>query len=115
MADESVVWALSGVNGRGEGFVQLRKGKESIAQMTPAEARQYAQQITEAAEGAETDEFILKFFQEKMGLPLSTVGQFLLEFRKYREARGGIAAPKLADFDGQQFEAARAEAAKAKL
>ncbi len=85
--------AVSGVNIRGEGFVHIVHitGEERYgAQATPAEARQIAQQIMEAAEAAETDSFIFQFMQTQVGLDVGSAGQVLVDFRKWREISGGV-------------------------
>ena len=85
--------AISGVNQRGEGFVHINyvAGADRYGcQATPAEARQLAQQIVEAAEAAETDSFIYQFMQNKIGLDPERSGMVLIEFRQWREISGGV-------------------------
>jgi|SRR5215831_1298037 len=101
--------ALSGINEKGEGFVQLRTAGARVpgvvadapvllSQMTPAEARNFAQNVMEAAEAAETDAFMWHFFKARMKLDTHTVAGFLGDFRKWRESQGGVKAPTLEDF-----------------
>jgi hypothetical protein len=78
------LWHQSGVNKTGQPFVQLILNEQIIGQMTPEEARDHARAITEAAEAAEQDAFMMQFLQEKIGLPFESAGQVLVEFRAYR-------------------------------
>jgi hypothetical protein len=96
MLCKPMLWAESGVNQEEQPFVLVRHGENLIGQFTPAEARQYAQQLSEAAEAAETDSFLMKFLREKVGAEeLETRVQVLQEFRRYREAHGGAPASVL--------------------
>jgi hypothetical protein len=72
------------VNKAGQPFVQLLLDNQIIAQMTTEEARDHARAITEAAEAAEQDAFMLSFMQEKVGLDLNRAFQVLLDFRAWR-------------------------------
>ena len=87
--DEQVLWHQSGVNPKGEPFVQLLLGEKIIGQMTPDEARDHARAITEAAESAEQDAFLLDFAQNKIGLPFQEAGKIIVAFREYRQERTG--------------------------
>ena len=92
MPDEEIpdpLWHQSGVNQKGEPFVQLILGTRVIGQMTPEEARDHARAITEAAEASEQDAFMLSFMQDKVGLDLSRAGQILVDFRAWRVERTG--------------------------
>jgi hypothetical protein len=81
---DDILWHQSGVNQKGEPFVQLIRGEEVIAQMSVEQARDHARAITEAAEAAETDAFIFQWVLHKAGAgPEQAVG-LLADFRKYR-------------------------------
>jgi hypothetical protein len=81
---DDILWHQSGVNQKGEPFVQLLKGNEIIGQMSVEEARDHARAITEAAEAAETDAFIFNWVLKKVGGgPVQAMG-LLTEFRQYR-------------------------------
>lgn len=53
-------------------------------QLSPADARSFALNILEAADGAESDGFIVEFFKDEMGQDENTVGHLLIAFRKWR-------------------------------
>ena len=74
----------SGVNPAGEPFVQLVLGDKVIAQMATEEARDHARAITEAAEAAEQDAFMMAFLQQRVGLDFQAAGEVLVEFRVWR-------------------------------
>jgi hypothetical protein len=78
------LWHQSGINQQGEPFVQLLRGEKIIAQMDPEQARDHASAITEAAEAAEQDAFMVHFLREKIGLTLHEAGRVLVEFREWR-------------------------------
>jgi len=85
-ADDTVLWATSLVSqSTKEGVVELRWGNRKM-QMSVAEARQHAMQVLEVAEAAETDAFLVAFFQQ---LDNSFEGalRMLVKFREFREAR----------------------------
>lgn len=70
-----------------KGLVKLVYDKNVIAMVSPAEARSWALNILEAAEAAETDEFLMSVFKEKVGLDDPRAVAILADFRKYREKR----------------------------
>jgi hypothetical protein len=86
---EQVLWHQSGVAPTGEPFVQLLLDQQIIAQMSPEMARDHARALTEAAEAAEQDAFIMTFAQEKIGLSFADAGQLLVGFRNFRAERTG--------------------------
>lgn len=86
---DRVLWHQSGVAPTGEPFVQLLLDGEIIAQLSPELARDHARAITEAAEAAEQDAFIMSFAQEKIGLNFNDAGQLLVGFRYFRAERTG--------------------------
>ena len=88
MSDEKlpndILWHQSGVNRKVEPFVQLIRGDTVIAQMSVTEARDHARAITEAAEAAETDAFIMRWVVEHVGAGPSEAAAMLVDFRHYR-------------------------------
>jgi hypothetical protein len=86
---EQILWHQSGINPRGEPFVQLLLNEDVIGQMTPTEARDHARALTEAAEAAEQDAFFINFLQKKVGLGIAAAGQILIDFRNSRAEHTG--------------------------
>jgi hypothetical protein len=84
MANALWVYSIYGAETR-KGLVKLVKDKEIIATVSPEEARSWALNILEAAESAQTDEFLIYLLTEKIGLDLAKAGSVLQEFREYRE------------------------------
>lgn len=73
-------------------FVQLKWGKEGC-QLTPAEARQHAYSILDAANAAETDAILVLFLRERVGLKDGVdIGAILNDFRLMREKLDGVVA-----------------------
>ena len=64
---DQVLWHQSGVNPKGEPFVQLLLDQKIIAQMSPEQARDHARAITEAAEASEQDAFLWDWITRKVG------------------------------------------------
>ena len=86
---DDVLWHQSGVNRQGEPFVQLLRGVGIVCQMSPEQARDHARAITEAAEAAEQDAFMLTFLQQTIQLGFEEAMVVLMEFRAYRVQRTG--------------------------
>jgi hypothetical protein len=85
---QSVLWHQSGVNKKGEAFVQLFHNDDIICQLTPEQARDHAKNILEAAEASEQDAFMLHFFTTQVGADLQHALQIIVQFRKWRESQG---------------------------
>jgi hypothetical protein len=81
---DNVLWHQSGVNAKGEPFVQLIHGDKVIAQMDVEQARDHGRTIIEAAEAAETDAFIFDWVCNKVGSGPEQAMGLLVDFRKYR-------------------------------
>jgi hypothetical protein len=96
---DRVLWHQSGVNKHGEPFVQLLMDDAVICQLSPEEARDHAKNILEATEASEQDAFMLSFMQEKVGLDVGKAMQVIVDFRKWREARGKKGPPS----DAKEF------------
>ena len=88
MNDDHVLWHQSGVNKQGEPFVQLMQDDQVVCQFNPEQARDSAKNLLEATEAAEQDAFLMEFFQKQLGASFEHAGLVLIEFRKWREARG---------------------------
>lgn len=73
----------NGTNIKGDPFVTISWGKLSGA-MSPDETRTLAHHMLAAAEAAETDAHLFRFFVHRMELDLPTFGQMLMNFREYR-------------------------------
>ena len=86
---ERTLWHQSGINPKGEPFVQLLLDREIIAQLTPELARQHAQQIVEAAEAAEQDAFLFDWVMRKVGAGPAQAAGMIADFRRYRAERTG--------------------------
>src|SRR5262245_52956936 len=86
---EKTLWHQSGVSPSGEPFIQLLLDTEIIAQLSPEQARDHARAITEAAEAAEQDAFIMDFAVAKIGMPFDEAGKILIALREYRAEQTG--------------------------
>ena len=86
---EKTLWHQSGVAPTGDPFVQLLLDEEIIAQLSPEQARDHARAITEAAEAAEQDAFIMEFMQKRVGLDFNRAANVLVDLRNYRSERTG--------------------------
>jgi hypothetical protein len=88
MSDEklpdNILWHQSGVNQKGEPFVQLLRGTEIVGQMSVTEARDHARAMTEAAEAAETDAFVFQWVVKQVGAGPEQAAGLLADFRRYR-------------------------------
>ncbi len=95
---DDVLWHQSGVNQKGEPFVQLIRGTAVIAQMSVQQAREHGNAIIEAAEAAEQDAFLFDWVINKVGQTTREASVLLQEFRAYRAERtgkrGGPSDPK---------------------
>ena|ERR1700688_1875457 len=94
---DDVLWHQSGVNAKGEPFVQLIRGTKVIAQMDPEQAREHGQAMVEAAEAAEQDAFIFDWVLNRVGGGQEQAAGLLADFRRYRGERtnkkGGPSRP----------------------
>ncbi len=86
---EQKLWHQSGVNQKGEAFVQLILNGKIICQMDVWKARDHATAIIEAAEAAETDAFLINWLVNIVKVDINTTGGLLAEFRRYREEKTG--------------------------
>ncbi len=67
------------------GFVRLSVGISSEILITPEEARFFAMSVLEAAQAAETDEILMQFLQNKIGIPSEEIAsKILADFRNIR-------------------------------
>ena len=83
---------VSGVNRRGEPFIQLVKiidGKrELMGQLAADELRELCANGLQAAEAAETDAFLVGYFRERLKLGDAQMAGVLADFRDYRAELG---------------------------
>ena len=86
---DNVLWHQSGVNQKGEPFVQLIRGTEVIVQMDVQQAREHAQAVLESAEAAEQDAFIVDWVKTHVGAGDEQAVGLLMDFRRYRAERTG--------------------------
>jgi hypothetical protein len=93
------LWHQSGVNSKGEPFVQLFLDEEPISQFTVEEARNFALVFLESAEAAEQDAFMRDFILKRVGGTEVVAAGLIQDFRKWREARGKKGPPS----DPQEF------------
>jgi hypothetical protein len=85
--EKNTIWVTSLVSAKtGEGIVDFRWG-ETHAQLTVAEARNHAAGVYEVAEAAETDAFIVEFFEKELNCDRDKAIGILRAFRGYREKR----------------------------
>ena len=95
MAEKELeLWAESIVSGRNfEPLVNVKIGNESIGQFTVEGARQFAGQLFEAAEAAESDAFVFKWLtRDIIGTfedDSANFARIMDEFRAFRKAREG--------------------------
>jgi hypothetical protein len=82
--EEGPLWTQSGVNSKGEPFVQLVLGGRIIGQFASSEARQFGMNMIESAEASETDALLLRYLTKRLDLDLNRAGQALIDFRMYR-------------------------------
>lgn len=100
MSDEKYqpLWHQSGLNIRGEPFVQLIQGETVIGQMSAEEARAHAQAVLESAEASEQDAFMFDFARHQIGLDDQGAMRLIMAFREYRakasNKRGGPTRPE---------------------
>jgi len=84
-----ILWHQSGVNPKGEPFVQLLRGDQIVGQMSPEEAREHAHAMLEAAEAAEQDAFLMHFAREIVGASQEDAAGLLMRFREFRARTTG--------------------------
>jgi hypothetical protein len=84
--EEMAIWAKSIYGAESQkGLVEMDVAGAEIT-VTPTEARAFAYSILEAAEAAETDNFIMDWFKDQGGVPdLETRMYILRDFRERRE------------------------------
>lgn len=70
-------------------FVQMLIPRADwMTQMSPAEARDLALNLLQAADGAESDGFLVTFLRETVGVDdMRAAATLLVEFREYRESQ----------------------------
>ena len=81
---------ISSTHGRARVEVQI--GTE-VAQWDIGDAKKINAMLTEAIEAAISDELIMKFLTEKVGLPADKCARLLIEFRELRQGSKGTVNP----------------------
>lgn len=85
------IFTESGTTLEGKPFCVVRwDGEAQEGQMSPDEMRQFGLHCLEAAEAAETDAMMLKYFTEKVGIDEQMFGQVLKDLRVFREEARGL-------------------------
>lgn len=77
----------TGVSKEGKPFVHMFVDGERVAQVSPAEAREHALHLIEAAEAAEQDAFMLDYARRRIGADDNAAAGLLVDFRNWRESR----------------------------
>ncbi len=86
---DDIIWHQSGVNRKGEPFVQLLRGNTIIGQMSAEQARDHSRAILEAAEAAEQDAFLRDWVMNHVGGGEAQAAGLIADFRAYRKERTG--------------------------
>lgn len=81
------VWAYSAYGAKtGKPMVELRFRGQSVT-ISPADARRLALNILNAAEGANTDAWLVDFYHRRQGMPMERVAGLIQERRNWRDTR----------------------------
>ena len=81
---ETTLHVQSGVNQKGEPFVQITQDGRVLAQLTPGEAAHHAFLILEATEACQSDAFLVAWVTEHVGAGQEQAAGLLADFRKWR-------------------------------
>ena len=87
--ERTTLYTQSGVNARGQAFVQITRDGKVIAQLTPEETREHALGLLNAAEAALSDAYLVSWVKEHVGAGEVEAAGLLADFRRWREKRGG--------------------------
>lgn len=90
MNKETTFWVTNGFgHNTQQPFVQvLIERADFVTQMSPANARELALNLLEAAEAAESDGFLITFLRKNIKVNDGhAIALVLLEFRKWRDAQ----------------------------
>lgn len=71
------------------GLVEIRLG-ETTAQLTVSKAREIRDMLTEGIEAAISDELMVRFLTEHVGIPIEQAAGALLAFREMRQGTRGV-------------------------
>jgi hypothetical protein len=88
--EQQTIWAHSifGAKTR-KGLVGLTVGDRKPVYMSPEEARSVAADLLQTATAAETDEVLMRWLHERLGMEDEQSVQVLHDLRKMREERPG--------------------------
>ena len=86
---ETTLHVQSGVNQKGEPFVQITQDGRVLAQLTPGEAAHHAFLILEATEACQSDAFLVAWVTEHVGAGQEQAAGLLDDFRKWRSEMTG--------------------------
>lgn len=70
-------------------FVTLTYNGRKIAQMQPGNAIEFAHSVLAIAEASVGEAFLVEFMRDRVGLEMAQTANLLMEFRQWREQRGG--------------------------
>jgi len=71
------------------GLVEVQLGDTRV-QVPVAKAREMRDMLTEVIEAAISDELLMRFLVDRVGMPLDRAGAALLEFREMRQGTRGL-------------------------
>lgn len=82
-----IVASIYGVKTQ-RGLVEITLGTVKV-QVPIGKAREICQMITECVEASISDELLIRFLTEKIGLPIEQAGAALMDFREMRQGTRG--------------------------
>jgi hypothetical protein len=117
--EETTLFWASGVNQKGEPFIQLSKvyksgRREIIAQLDPWQTRDCALNALSAAEAAQTDALLLRFLTTRLGeTDPQRIGLVLVDFRNLRAEFGTSTPPDAEHWNAVMDDIAKKRTGKA--
>lgn len=86
---ETTFWAQSSYGMRAKQPIVVLRHQDWVLQVSPAEARQIALSILEAAESARSDAFLVEWVKVSCGADDEGAARLLHEFRNWRKDHAG--------------------------